>query len=372
MNNETPFWTLQNLEVPEFESETLETRTKLRTGEIGVLLLVALVTLAIQAAVAVGLLFDQVGLPHAAAAHALVVLLLAAFTFLPSRVDRRLHGTLTAGVALLGPFGAFGGLCTTFVYLAGLKGRISAAGWHALLFPASSLSRRERVRRDAHHLLKRARIDQGGDVAPMIDVMDRGDINERNQVVAFLTRNFEPRYVKALRKALGDPDPAIRAQAAGVAAGIDRRMSDDLRRRQADYDAKPDDPKRARALADQYDGYAHAGLLSATVVQDYRARAHQLYSDILARNPDDWETRVNHVRLLLRMNRPDEVAQLIAPYREQFEARTEWGAWLAEVYFETRQYTALRSLCARLRDAGQTATIPVSVRLALHEWARDV
>jgi tetratricopeptide (TPR) repeat protein len=294
---------------------------------------------------------------------------LAAWAFVPRRADPRLHGTLALASGLGFTFGTLGTLVALALREVGLRSRLGGAGWYALLFPTSSVTRRDRLERDARHRNRRARLELRGEVAPLADVLARGKTVDRIQIVSFLARNFRPRYADALRRALGDPDPAIRAQAAGVAAGVERRLADTLQERHHAYEAAPDDPDRIRALAELYDDFAHTGLLSAAVARSYREEAITLYRRLLGLDAEDERARMRLVRLLLRIRRPVDALRLVDEMPGEIEDLTSWFSWLSEAYYRTGRYADLRRLCTRADREISVQDVPVSVREAIKVWS---
>ncbi|MBK1669298.1 hypothetical protein CKO28_14770 [Rhodovibrio sodomensis] len=359
---------LEAFEAPEFDEAepTPDPFGLLGTLEVA---LVILLVLSVQSALVYFFTAGRLSLNGALAAHGLVTLVLAAWAFAPRREDPRLHATLALASALGFVFGTLGTGIAFLLREVGLRARIGGAGWYALLFPTSSVTRQDQLERDARHRNRRTRLELRGEVAPLVDVLARGKTADRIQIVSFLARNFRPRYSEALRRALSDRDPAIRAQAAGVAAGVERRLADTLQERHHAYEADPYNPDTIFALAELYDDFAHTGLLSAAVARGYREQAVRLYRRLLEIDPGDERARMRLVRVLLRIREPFDALRLIDDMPGEVQDLTSWFAWLAEAYYRGGRYADLRRLCTRADREISVQDVPVAIREAIKVWS---
>ena len=114
------------------------------------------------------------------------------------------------------------------------------------------------------------------------DSMSGGTLVARQAILGHIARHFHPAYLETLKIALASPEPAIRVQAAAVAAHISPRvrrlLADTLRA----ADRGPQNPLSALAVLDDLELLLGSGLLDETEQRQAVAFARRLGDAILA------------------------------------------------------------------------------------------
>lgn len=341
----------------------------LKADEILTYTVAGLVLAGVQAAGLEAVLAGRLAPMAGLAGHVGISVAMLVWALIPKRADKRLHATLAIGSSLLFIFGTLGSLLTLVVREYGVRRRLGGAAWHALLFPAQTLSHAERLHQDARRKLHTSGTDIDSEIVPLADIFARGHRDDRLRVLAYLARNFKPQYADALRAALHDPDPAIRAQAAGTTAGLDQQMADELRRLYDKTQAAPADWHARKALADHLDAYARSGLVSKTVAQDYRERALAIYRGLLTQAPANEHVRMCAVRLLLRMRRITDAVGMLDASADRVENLRLWLPWIAEAYYRSGRFADLHALAQRAKREIDLGDVPLGIKFAIETWA---
>ncbi len=329
----------------------------------------AWLTLVLQLALFGAVLALDLSLAVGLAGHGLIALGLVAWAFARPRSDYRPQATLAVAASLLYVFGTLGCLLAFRLYLRGIRERMDSDSWYTLIFPPVEYDARDQIYAEAQRSRQLVAGERDVEVAPFSDIFERGSVDDRVQVTAFLARHFKPEYAEALQYALRDSNAAIRTQAAAIASRLDSQMTETLRDLYATWEKHPEDIDASLALADHYDYYAHSGLLSASVAQTYRQRALDLYLRVLAQEPTVSRARLRATRLLLRLERVDEANTLLDAAPDLDSQFRTWLPWLCEAYFRQGRYDDLRTICQRAKAELSLRDVPVAVKRAIELWA---
>lgn len=300
-----------------------------------------------------------------------------------------LHGVLTGGITALamrarspraaralwllavshgglGPVGAAGTLISLALGLHYDRQALPVDEWRRALFPDPP--------RDEDAELWALVGARGGErlstVAPFVDVLDHGTLEQKQAAVALMARHFRPAFAPALRLALRDPQNAVRVQAATAVSMIEARATAralELERRRRE---QGDDPRLLLDLARHEDAYAFTGLLDPSRERESRSRALAAYRAYLECRPDDDEARTELGRLLFRLGRHAEALACFDTVRARHDT-PGIRLWIMECLFHLQRYDALRRL-ARASEhalAGAGEPLPVETAQVLRLWA---
>jgi hypothetical protein len=248
-------------------------------------------------------------------------------------------------VAALGPIGIAGSL--TLVACAQLfSGRAKPfADWYETLFQTVDAD-------EPHDLFRLIAVRNAGPaalstVAPFLDVLALGTTEQKQSLLTLVSDHFRPEFAPALLRALNDVEPAIRVQAATATARIENAFLERSLALMAQKNQRPDDRMVIRKIAEHNETYARTGLLDAGRAASARASALELYRMLLRDTPDDAAVARSVAQLLLELGRPEESVAILMPFAYRGALSAEAVATYAEGLFLTRQYVALRELCAR-------------------------
>lgn len=288
--------------------------------------------------------------------HIAVAAALAAWTWRRrrSRVDERFSGLLAICTAFLGPSGP---LCVGLSAAAHAVFRRYATGfhdWYLSLFPESQSDPAQEL----YELIVTGRERAGAAaVDSFTDVMTVGSPQQKQAVIALVSRHFRPSFTPALKLGLADSDPSVRVQAATATARVEHEFNERWLKLERAADSAPDSAAARHALARHLDDYAFCGLLDGNREQELRRKALDYYRAALAAAPADEALRSDLGRLLLRVGLVAEAAETLAPAAARTRDR-RLLAWYAESLFRLRRFEELRALCrTRADDFADSAAI---------------
>jgi len=208
--------------------------------------------------------------------HAAVVAALAVWTLnrRRRRVDERFAGLLAIGTAFLGPSGP---LCVGLSVAAHAVFRRYATGfhdWYLSLFPESENDPAQEL----YELIVTGRERAGAAaVDSFTDVMTVGSPQQKQAVIALVSRHFRPSFTPALKLGLADSDPSVRVQAATATARVEHEFNERWQKLERVADGAPESAAARHALARHLDDYAFCGLLDANREQELRRKALEHY-----------------------------------------------------------------------------------------------
>ncbi|MDO9711751.1 tetratricopeptide repeat protein [Paracraurococcus lichenis] len=271
--------------------------------------------------------------------------------------------------AVTGPFGALGGGLCAALRIGFASSATPFEQWYAALFPAVEVSPVEALYERV--VLRGSGPEARGGVAPFSDIMALGTVPQKQAAIALIADEFRPSFAPALLRALNDPEPAIRVQAATASARIENRFLERALALEEQLAAAPRDPARLLALARHHDAYAHTGLLDGGRATAERHRALELYERLAWMRPADPELAQVIGRLLLRLDRPTEALDRLAPLVNRPGAPPELLAWYLECLYRLGRIGALRQAAARHGQSIAVSALPQEVRDICRLWAES-
>lgn len=306
------------------------------------------VLLSLAAANAAGLW----GIAAYAIAHLVTAGATAAWAHGSATPPRRQAVLLPVSVLFLGPLGAFGTLFSIILEAFFRQTARPFTEWFEDIFPEEEAERAELT-------INRIRI--GGDPASgaselvsFTDVIEFGSIEQKQAVIALIARRFTPSFAPALRRALEDPVPAVRVQAAAAAATIEARFA----QRGIALDAQwPQDERGADYERAQ--GLHHAGIASSGLMEPARARALEEtalkhFDQALKSDPKDVTALAMSGRLHLKHGAAELAAERLSKALAVSGPQPDLCADYLEALFRLNRFDAIASAARDWKPALQS------------------
>lgn len=285
------------------------------------------------------------------------------------RPPRRQAALLAVSVPFFGATGAAG---TLICALAEAYFRPRARGfmeWYDDLFPVED-------EEAAELLLNRLRA--GGDPASgaadltsFTDAIAYGTIEQKQAIVALIARRFTPAFAPALRRALEDPIPAVRVQAAAAAASIEAKFAARGMALEREAAAKGRPQSVLRELGRLHADMAKSGLLETARSEAARDKALSYYRQALAAAPSDAGLLSACGELLLAKDDAAGATPFLTQALNHSRGSAAVAALLTEALVRQNRFPELRAF-AKAGHGRFTGTDGERERLdqALHLWAR--
>ncbi len=278
--------------------------------------------------------------------------------------DCRLSVFAVVAMAATGPLGAAAALLTFALHgLLRLRSR-NVDSRYDQLFPDLPESRAEALAREVAE--GRLSVKPPDGVMPFVDVVTLGGFEQKQVAISRISARFRPEFAASLWRALSDPEPALRVQAATVASRIEKgfdRRAVELERRLSSGDTNV-----RSVLALHLERMADSGLIDDHRSRAFRERALTLWRSCDADAPND-ETDMAIVRCLLSLGRANEACEWFERQDRADAVAPRLAALRFESLFLTRRYAELRALCARFGAAVTASTEPTAdIREAVELW----
>lgn len=295
--------------------------------------------------------------------HAAAVGCVAAWTWTRRRsgLDSRLSAVALLGVAACGPFGAAGAWITFSAHAIQHRSSHGRSRGTRSSIPAAALTPESPALRVGNPAEESA----NAPIASFNDVMALGSIEEKRAAIALLTTRFRPEFTPALKRALRDPDPAVRVQAATAASRLENQFQRRVRELEAEADAGG--PEARVALGDYLDEVAGTGLLDESRAALWRERALELYRSALPERLAQVALPIG--RALVRLGREQEACEWFDGPAASIPASSHMLFWRLEAMYRAGRYRELRGLCQEHRDLLQARGVaPEPLRQAAMLW----
>jgi tetratricopeptide (TPR) repeat protein len=202
------------------------------------------------------------------------------------------------------------------------------------------------------------------------DAVTNGTIEQKQAIVALIARRFSPAFAPALRKALEDPVPAVRVQAAAAAAAIEQRFSARAMKLEQAAAKRAGQAGHFRELGALYAEMADSGILEKARADAARAKALEHFRTVLTLIPDDPEALSASAKLLLDQGKPKEATQRLSLALAKTQDDAALAALLVEALMREGRFADIRNLAraARGRFTGAQAEV-ARLEEALAFWA---
>ena len=242
--------------------------------------------------------------------------------------------------------------------------------WYNSLFPKARLSPSQRLYESI--LRKEVPGAGAGGVVSFMDVIAKGQTDQKYAIIAMIARNHRPAFTPVLKAALNDPANEIRVQAATAIA----RLTDDfLKRIQTLEDqlaGAPDDYEVRQKLAQVYDDYAYSGILEPDHKRQAWSKALELWMSVCAAEPENEKALFRVGRLLMRLDKWDLATHWWERIFDEGRATPQSLVWYLECLFRAGRIAELRNLAVHaLLQIEADKNIARKTVSAVRTWAEN-
>ncbi|MBF0108365.1 MAG: cyclic nucleotide-binding domain-containing protein [Magnetococcales bacterium] len=292
---------------------------------------------------------DPLKIPvHLMGLHALLVSLLVLWAW---RRDREsdtpcLNGffyLLPVAVGTMGFVGILGVLLALGLFLEYRKTATSFEEWYASLFPADSINAAMELMSRLEHQ------GEGANAAltPFMDILSYGSREQKQTMIARMTRQFKPAFAPVLREAVNNPDNSVRVQAATAISHVENRFMKDAMHLEREREKHPRDWNVLSKVARHYDDFAFTGLLDAIREGENRRKAIASYRECLTLRPDDLGIATALGRTLVRSGALPEAADFFASVLDRGQVSHQLVTWAMETLYKLNRFDELNRLAER-------------------------
>lgn len=260
---------------------------------------------------------------------------------------RREPMLLAFGTLTMGPLGALGALLAALLSRPFMRAATPFHRWREMLFgfdegevQGSPLS---------------AAPGAVSNLASFSDVLAFGTTPMKLNIVALIGREFRPVFAPVLQKALRDPVPAVRVQAAAVAAALEHDFHKLQSEAEADIQAQGANADRFARLGNIHADFAASGLLEAERNRAHLHDAERSFRAALELDPRHHDSRRSLGILLAMHGSASEAATLLQPLLAQGTRDSETISAWCEAMLRLGDGERLRAAAAALSADGMTA-----------------
>ena len=159
-------------------------------------------------------------------------------------------------------------------------------------------------------------------------------------------------------------------RAATAMARVENEFSERWLELEARIERNPFDVRVRTELARLLDAYAFCSLQDEENEAEMRDKALAHYRRAFADRPDDLDIRLDLARLLLRLDKVEEAANLLKPMVHD-DAERRVLIWYAESLYRLFRYDELRALCERHaeRMGGRSQGAGDTLAMVVDLWA---
>jgi polysaccharide biosynthesis protein PelE len=269
--------------------------------------------------------------------------------------------------AVLGPIGAFGCALMELVRCTSARSAVSFDEWYESLFPCTRANEAQALYETLEW--RGAKPTKEGTVASFYDVLELGSFEQKQSVVTLIADHFRPDFAPALHRALNDPEPAIRVQAASAAARLENMYLQQSLVLQEDRAARPEDPAILRKMALHHEAYARTGLLDSERAAGERKKALDICLKLLQACPSDPEVIAAAARLYLNLDCPEKAIRLLKPWLNSKVIPQDLIGPIAEALYQLGRFSLLRRVSGRLLESLAANTADEPLRVSLRCWS---
>lgn len=203
----------------------------------------------------------------------------------------------------------------------------------------------------------------------LLDIFEFGSDTEKQNVLAVINNNYQPKFAKILRMGLADTNNVIRIQSAAILADLEQRQQQELMTLEAAAKATDATPDDKLALAAHYDAMAHSGVVDVVRRNTFLSNAISIYESALRAHPEDAALARKLARAYYRIDEAEKAIEVIHPFAIEL-TDIPLSLWYLELLFVTHQTEQLRLLAKELAPkVVQNHTYPVKLQRAVQLWA---
>jgi hypothetical protein len=274
---------------------------------------------------------------------------------------------LVVSTTTMGPLGCVGAALGAVMHWVFMQHATPFEQWYAALFPKVDTS-------PIRALYERLALRGGApglrsNVAPFLDVMALGTVQQKQAVITVIADEFRPAFVPALRSALNDAEPAIRVLAATASARIENWFLERAMEFNGRRAAAPEDLDILLALARHHDEYANTGLLDTGRAQSEWRQALECYKLLDQLQPGDPDVIQAIGQLLLRLDQPARAMEWLEPLAESATASFSVLSSYLDCLYRLRRVDLLRRVARRHGERISASDLPYNIRCAARLWA---
>lgn len=219
--------------------------------------------------------------------HTIIMLFLTLRVYIAYHKEEDLRYPLLLWTAAFGggPFGLGGFICFALLVPIFSRFSISAKVWFEELFPEHKLTPFTKI----FQRVKSGWDDytQTAEVTSFQDLFNYGTLEQKQNVLDAIVKDFNPEYSNIIRRALEDPHNSVRIQAAAIVSKIDFDFQENISKLLARYEEIPDDQENILRLADYYEAYSTSGILDSVRRNETANYAIKFYRLYLENHPDE-------------------------------------------------------------------------------------
>ncbi|MBF0604965.1 MAG: cyclic nucleotide-binding domain-containing protein [Nitrospirae bacterium] len=213
--------------------------------------------------------------------------------------------------------------------------------WYESLFPADFIHA-------STELMLRIE-GQGAHAAltPFMDILAYGTQEQKQTMIAKMSRHFKPAFAPVLREAVNNADNAVRVQAATAISHVENSFMRRTMALEQQREHHPDDMELVLTVARHYDDFAFTGLLDPVREGENRQKAIAGYRACLAGRPGDHGLAIALGRTLVRSGELVEAAEFFEATLRHGEATHQMVLWAMETLFKLKRFDQLEVLSQR-------------------------
>ncbi|HRE61107.1 MAG TPA: hypothetical protein PL096_08355 [Micropepsaceae bacterium] len=259
----------------------------------------------------------------------------------------------------MGPLGALGALVAALLARPFARAATPFHRWREMLFGFDE--------GEEHGAILSARPGAVSNLASFSDVLAFGTTPMKLNVVALIGREFRPVFAPVLQKALRDPVPAVRVQAAAVAASLEHDFHKLQSKAEADIQQHGANAERFTRLGNIHADFAASGLLEAERNRAHLTDAERAFRAAIELDPRHHEARRSLGILLAFHGNAGEAAALLQPLLAQGTRDPDTISAWCEAMLRLGDSERLRAAAAALSADGMAAA-DTALGQALSLW----
>lgn len=294
---------------------------------------------------------DPLRIPvHLIGLHSVLALMLFLLAWyrgrnIPSPCLNGFYYLLPLATGTMGFVGIIGVMLAFGLFWEYRKTATSFEEWYESLFPADFINA-------STELMSRIE-SQGANanaaLTPFMDILAYGTQEQKQTMIAKMSRHFKPAFAPVLREAVNNADNAVRVQAATAISHVENSFMRRTMAFEQQLEHHPEDMELVLTVARHYDDFAFTGLLDPVREGENRQKAIAGYRACLAGRPEDRGVAIALGRTLVRSGALEEAAEFFEATLRHGEATHPMVLWAMETLFKLKRFDQLAALSQRHR-----------------------